>query len=578
MQRLTTRFGSPFHLILTVATATDDGKTLGSNEELFPVLGHFAHALVSSGLGVEGAGFANNLFPLLESVTEDSEMRMLGSPGYMQAEFNAGEVVYQHSAARLASLILPTWATAVDSDDAAKREAETASVNHMDNDVVLLKYAQHDDGGVPFLGAFDAELAASWKRKVPKPKAILAELLKADEAFKARMLDAAGKETDQLFGAIDGYVHAVVDQGRRALERWGPTAMTEVISAALKRVEGILSTLTEQRDGLVQDVADVDAATAAALDVLAAAVASGRRFRGFRKETREAIALLTEANALSHGLALTEGSISVLGTARQALADHRSVANGLAVNMSAVAADLEKSWKAYEGRVVSPVDELVRRPLAEADDLHALYERDCGSPWGEATPQLESVLRAPIGSLVDWLGLPTKALCDRALDSAMDLFRDTLAMSADDFLRWKCERLSQSPDVVLRDLIGMAPILCRYDRSRLPESDSVYDGSFVLVGVPDRDTSVFAGTGHGVLVSTADRTHISVLRLKLGMPASALWDYDRTRHAHEAVRARGEVVLDIYPGLYDEDASDEPHPQQSVRRRGIRSKRARRAS
>jgi len=141
-------------MVLGTGTATDDGKTLRSNEELFPVLGRFAHAFISSGLGLDAAGFANNAFGLLASTTEDGELRMLGTPGYMEAEFDAEVVVRRHFAPRAASLLLAPWVHADDLAEAGRRETESASVTHMDTDFVLLSHAQNDDAGNPYVEPF----------------------------------------------------------------------------------------------------------------------------------------------------------------------------------------------------------------------------------------------------------------------------------------------------------------------------------------------------------------------------------------------------------------------------------------
>ena len=550
MPRITQRYGSPFHMVLGTGTATEDGKTLRSNEELFPVLGRFAHAFISSGLGLDAAGFANNAFGLLASTTEDGELRMLGTPGYMQAEFDGEVVVRRHFAPRAASLLLAPWVHADDHAEAGRRETESASMTHLDTDFVLLSHAQNDEAGNPYMEPFDKALASAWKRKAPTTREMPAALVAPHAAYKVRVMDALAKVEATLDESMGHYSTQVAGHATSLLEAVGPAAAAWLMTLALTRVDGILGTLTQQRDELTELVADAGSALSLALDDLEARVSKGGAFRRHRKEIRVVISLLTDVNGAGYALSLTGAAISALAAVRETVLTWHADLSALVSHMESAVFELDKAWSGYEQRTITPIDELVQRPLAAPSDLRALYENVTASGWDSASAPMTQAFRENVGRLKEWIGVGVVDIVERAVTAARPLFPDVLAMSADDLVRWLCHRRGVTPDVALRNLIELAPILCRYDRARLPESDGMYDGAFVLIGVPDRDTSVFTGTGQGVLVTTGDRRHISVLRLKLGMPASALWDFERMRAAYDAVRRRGEVVVDIYPELY----------------------------
>ena len=104
-----------------------------------------------------------------------------------------------------------------------------------------------------------------------------------------------------------------------------------------------------------------------------------------------------------------------------------------------------------------------------------------------------------------------------------------------------------SPQGFLRDSEALATVLCRYDRARLPDGGDLDQGSFRILGVPDRERSVFASMADALVVSTGDPHRIIYLQLKLGFPASALWHYRRYEHAHEEIRGQGRLALRIYP-------------------------------
>lgn len=216
------------------------------------------------------------------------------------------------------------------------------------------------------------------------------------------------------------------------------------------------------------------------------------------------------------------------------------------------------------------MDEIIRRPLYDKTDLHELYELAAGTAPGTVSTQLERELRLRFGALDSLLDQDDDAVRELALAAAGPTFAMITVMSADAFLGWRCERRQQDPAVVLRMLIDRAPLLCRYDRTRLPDDDAAYESSFVLIGVPDEAASTFFGTDQGVLVTTADPRHISILRLTFGMTPTALWGWERMRRARAVLTRRGDDGRSIYPELRDRPR--QARPRRTQRRAGRRAK------
>jgi hypothetical protein len=214
-----------------------------------------------------------------------------------------------------------------------------------------------------------------------------------------------------------------------------------------------------------------------------------------------------------------------------------------------VSAALASGAAGVEQRHLTPVQELVERPVLRRDDLRALYESVAGAGWDEIHAELEQRLRHNLTPLSRWLDVSEEDMRNAALSVALTVFAPIAVMSADDAFRWRSERTGRSAELVLRDLIDMAPVMSRYDRARLPDAGILNERSFTMIGVPDQDSSFFAGTQQGTLVTTGDPRFVVILQLKLGFPPSAIWGFDRHRRAFEAVRKARLVAQDIYPGF-----------------------------
>lgn len=569
MRRLTDRYGAPFDAIIVVGTATEDGKTLRSGQELAPLLAHTIHAYTSAGIGIEAGGMMNNLFMLVRSATDDGELKMLGSPGFLRAEFDASAVVRQYLGPVLAAPLLAKWAGVDNAEGACSAEAEVADTTNMRSEYELLALAQVNDEGSFLFITFDDFSAQRFHGRRIAAKEFPSELLEAEAAYRGDLTERLAEAERRLRAAADAYAASLVERARDMLNAFGPTAANSVLARGLERFDAIKETVSAQREELATEVEMLEAAVAEGFLSLDAAAGRAGLFRSVKKEVAALLGVLNQSFGLRRPFELAELVISVIGDARRVVANAIDTNSILITNMNTAAASLEASAFAFERKEATPLDELIRRPLHDADDLRALYELGSACPAGTVSPHLEQQLRLRVGPLDQWLGQDECELRELALAATLPTFASVLAMTADAFLGWKCKRTGTTPALALRQLVARSPLLCRYDRTRLPEDDRAYENSFTLIGVPDESTSTFFGTDEGVLVTTADASHISILRLTFGMPASSLWGFERMRRAHDAQIRAGDDRRSIYPEL-----RDQPGPSRRSRATDRRRRRA----
>lgn len=569
MRRLTDRFGAPFDAVLVVGTATEDGKTLRSGQELVPLLAHTIHTYTSAGIGIEAGGMMNNLFTLVRSTTDDGELKMLGSPGFVRAEFDAPTVVRRYLAPALAAPLLSKWALVNNEVEASNAEADVADTTHMRSEYELLAHAQVSDEGAFVFITFDDFAAQRFHGRRIGAKEFPSELLEAEGAYRGDLIERLALAEDRLRGDAEAYASSLVQRARGLLNAYGPSAGVSVLGLGIARLDGIKAAVSAQRDELAAEIEILEAAVAEGFTSVDAAAARAGVFRSVKKQVAALLGALNQSFGLRRPFELAELVIGVTGDARRILADALSNFNVLITVMNAEADALQSAASAFETTEPTALEELIRRPLHDAGDLRALYELGTACPSGTVSDQLEQEVRLRVGALDEWLGRDQAEVREFAIDATAPTFASVHSMTADAFLGWKCRRAGVPSALALRALVARSPLLCRYDRTRLPEDDSAYENSFALIGVPDEGASTFFGTDEGVLVTTADPIHISILRLTFGMPASSLWGFERMRRAHAAQVRNGDDRRGIYPGLRD--------PSGHSHRRGASPRRRRRS-
>jgi hypothetical protein len=315
------------------------------------------------------------------------------------------------------------------------------------------------------------------------------------------------------------------------------------------RLDGTERLLNEQSAGLSVELQAAESLALAALEDLERAVGRGGVMRGYKKELRAYIERVTEAFRLRYAFDLIEQALVALIGGHEPVKQLFLASTEMRRAMRAIATSLLAGAQALEDQRLTPVQELIERPVLRRDDLRGLYTLVVGAGWDEVAPVLEQLLRHELAPLSSWLNAVEEDMRSATLAAALPAFDVITRMSADDAFRWRAERTGRAPELVLRDLIDMAPVMCRYDRAKLPDGGTLHERSFTMIGVPDRDASFFAGTQQGTLVTTGDPTQVVVLQLKLGFPPSAIWGFERHRRAFEEVRRAGIVAQDIYPGF-----------------------------
>jgi hypothetical protein len=283
--------------------------------------------------------------------------------------------------------------------------------------------------------------------------------------------------------------------------------------------------------------------------------ASRSRFgwlRGLRKPLAAYLSAATLAFRLRYAFDLTEAVLAALSQADQHLRELQTRLQGM-LDRFALVRDRCRRWlQEFESYEPTPVTEIIQRPLYETAQLQRLYRDSYATDWGTTSQEMEAAVRQCLGGLSLWLDSEEQAIYAALIDALLPVFEATVRMTADDFVRWLSTAGETSPELLLRDSELLAPVLCRYDRARLPDSGAFEDTSFRILGVPDRDCSAFSGVADVLLVSTGDPARIVHLSLKLGFPASALWHHERYQRAAEEVRRRGRIAQQIYPDFpYD---------------------------
>lgn len=545
------RSGPPFDQILRCGPQLENGRTLGDSADLIPIAARIISLLSDATVGKEAVSVANNQFRRLQQLTDRGEPTMLSSPAIVQWQFD-GLRAARHSAQQAVGQLALAWATAPDDGgEAAVREQSAANSHHLADVDELMDWVRKDEDGRPLLGEFDKELAKSWRARRPKAREVLSSVQAAEEAFAVRMEEAHQEASRRCQETVTIFVAAVREEAILLVDTKIPPMARLLAEGALGRVGSMEATLLGQRDAIREDLAVGERAASAALQALASALSGSplARLRGHKRALGRYVEAATNGFRLRFAFNLTEAALAALADGRRALQALVSTIEDQEQALQAVGQRCRRATEAFESRETTPVEEIIERPLYDIPDLHRLYRDTCGSEWGTVSEETAAAVRHALGGLSRLLGQEESVIYEEMLAAALPLFSPISSMTADDFVRWKYRQLDRSPDLLLRDSEVLAPTLCRYDRAKLPEGGDQREASFVIIGVPDRDRSVFSGTPHGLLVSTDDRSHIVVLRLTMGYPPSSLWHYDRYRQAHAEIGQQGRVAQDIYPGF-----------------------------
>lgn len=553
MTRPEYRYGKPFDLLLLCGSQTESGRSLHDIGEVAPVVAQAVLVLSDTPLRDAAAGVTNNVFRRLEELSPDGEPTAWGSLGIVNWTFS-GRLVALYFAHDCARALIDSWRRRPSAEEVQPRLNAAGHSSHMSDLDELMRFVQEENGR-PRLGDFGKEAVRALKGAKVKAKALPDRLRTFEETFDVRVRRALRDASRASVSAAESFALALEREARAIVDGIGPAAGHTLAEEALNRLAAIQATLEGQRDAMRERLADAESEAARSLQALEAACVRSRFgwLRPIKKHLAAYLSSAALAFRLRYAFDLTQGVLAALSGCGRNLAQLRlSLATTL--DSFELVHDRCVRWaQEFESQESSPVAEIIRRPLYSIDQLHRLYQRTYGSPWGVIPDSVESAIRQKIAGISRWIGLGPEQIYVELMEAGEPAFQPTAEMTADGFVRWLSAEGDTSPALLVRDSEELAPALCRYDRARLPDSGAFEDTAFRILGVPDRDDSVFNGVGDALLVSTGDPDHLVYVSLKLGLPSSALWHNERFARASEEIRRGGRVALRIYPGLSDGD-------------------------
>jgi len=541
-------FGKPFDRLLLCGPQTESGRNLRDIQDVTPVVAEAMLLLAETPLRETSAEVTNNITRTLEGRTPAGEPTIWGGPGFVEWEFS-GRRTAGYFALRVAASLLAEWDSEPDSHDLQHRLRGLAHAHHLADVNEFMALVQHDEDGRPRLGDFGTDLAKSLRGSKLRAKDLPGNLRRSERAFEEDGRRALTEATTMAREAASAFALSIDGETQSLIDEQGLGAGNALARSALEHIDRLESTLEEQRERLHENVSTAEPEAREALRSLETAADRSRtgRIGGLRKPMNRYVEATTLAFRLRFAFNLTEAALAALAKARQPVQALLADTEDLRQAFGTVRERCRQQMTAFESRQLTPVTQMTSRPLYEVDDLHRLYTHTYRADWGTVSPQTSVLVRHSLGGLSRWLRQSEGVVYRDLLAACLPLFSTISSMTADDFVRWLCRDRGFSPALLLRNSEALAPILCRYDRARLPGSGDFQETSFQIIGVPDRESSVFAGTPHGLLVSTGDPDRIIFLTMKFGFPASGLWHFPRYHQAYEEVRRQGLVAQEIYP-------------------------------
>jgi hypothetical protein len=552
--------GKPFDLLFFCGAQTESGRSLRDIDDVAPVVAEALLVLASSPLRDAVAAQTNNIFARLEDLTPDGEPATWGSLGTVVWWFS-GRQTARYFAEHTAEKLLVYWDAPPTSEVIEGRLREAAHPHHLADLDEFMGFLQVDKDGKERLDDFEREAARSLRGRRVKGRQLPLALAAFEETYRERLHGAVADGAGAASDLTSAFVSSCDLAMRSTIDAHGPSAGRDLSALVLDHVARMEKTLERQRQVIAEELAAAETSAQEQLRALEAAARSrlGPPLRLRRLRTRY-LAAVANAFRLRFAYGLTEVALSALAETRSPLEGLMRDAEGLRDAFLAARQRCQNSMAAFVQRQLMPTDELTQRPLFSHLDLEQLYAEVSGAEWGAVAPETARLARSRVGDLSRWLGQPDGIIHEEVVSVCSSFFTSVSAMTADDFYRWKCRKHGLDPELLLRDSEELAPVLCRYDRARLQNGADAEELHFRLIGVPDREHSVFAGTSAGDLASTGDTERIIFVQMRLGFPSSALWHFPKYRRAYEAVRRQGRVAQAIFPSLR---ASAEANGHQS---------------
>jgi hypothetical protein len=547
-----TRFGKPFDLLLLCGAQTESGRSLHDINDVAPVVAEAMLVLADTPMRDAASGLANNVFRRLEELTPDGEPTAWGSIGIVNWSF-PGAAVAGYYTDRSVQTLIEGWLQEPVRQDVERRLKAAGHGAHMTDVDELMRFVQ-DEEGKPRLGDYRREVLRSLKSAKVKARALPDRLRTFEETFEGRSRAALRHAARVAATASSAYASVLATAVRSAVDDAGPTCGLGLPRGALWHLAEIQSTLERQRDAMRGPLDTADAEAARTLEALSAACGPSRF--GWLRPVRKLLNAYLTARGMAFRLRLafdlTQAVLAALAEGQASVDGERQLMEATVDSFRLARARCVRAVEAFEARESTPVSEIIDRPLYTISQLQTLYRQTYGVAWEDVPLALESAVRQSIDGLSRWIGLDEENLCVQIASMVRPEYGLIAGMTADDYARWLTDLGETTPELLARDSEELAPALCRYDRARLRDTGAFEDTSFRIMGVPDRETSVLAGAGDALLVSTGDPERLTYLSIKLGLPASSLWHFERYQQAASEVARRGRIAQRIYPALADD--------------------------
>ena len=535
--------GKPFDLSLLCSTVTETGNTLASVDDVASTLGLAAVVLGAYPLREAVAGAWANVVRRMEGRLPTGEPTCFSTMGIFSCRFSGAEVG-DYIADRTVELFLTELLEAEPRN--VEPTVKMTFSSHLADLDALMHRLLHDDEGRPLLGDLAEEAARELPRGRGADKRLIKSLQGMEKTFVRRSAQAARRAADTM-SAVSGNLESALAQSFGTLiDSQGPRAGAACMERSVARLDGLVSELEGQRAALKEEVAESVAARQAAEQRIAQPAGRWRKRRRGLEDALQAY-LAASVNAVNGGFALDLTGLAVesLVGLRRSCDQRLSAAKALVTSLSDLrhrSRDTQNSFKSAAARTKG-----VERSLHDPEAMMALFSDVLGGGWEQLPPDLSSLIVAEGGPMSSWLTAGKDDIAAILKGIAAGRLQRVCSMTADGFLAWRRERLGLNPNVFLRDALGQAAPLCRYERARLPSEDDLTGSTFHLVAVADAEGSVFNGIADVLLVNTPDKERLIFLTVRVGLPASALWRAPSYRAAYEKVKRQNQVALEYYP-------------------------------
>jgi len=525
---------APFDYLLLESVQGQDNSHLTSAEQLIDMLVEAALLLVDSPLGDAQRGFARDHRLALRRRGVRGDLAAFSNLSVVAAELRRAPLLHflgQQAVAQLAAHLLGAPRKASD-PTAALDEVRPPRALHA---------LTHTPSGRAFLSDFAAEATATLVAQPPRGRDLGPRCRELADQFAKRRLPAAAERTAERARALWRTAETLLNaEVHRLLALGQAPAAAALLAAALAQLDAM--TLGTGAEG-------EDAATRAAARL--AEAQRGFPLRpGRGAEVRRAQDALLQAHATQIQQAL-EATASAQWEAERLQTQARLAARHAAIVrlLQALAATAQTAQAA----ATTALAEAVRGPEAEAGAAPLLRDRlleasDAWRAYGELfassdaeglTDAAAEALRARLGELERLLGADEPAVAaalEGAVAPALAPWRERGIEAA---LDWLGEGVASA---VLARLKVLAVERWSYSPALL--EDGVRPHPVFALGVPDRERSRFAADASLEVISTGDPERLVLVRLALGVPASALTIWPRLE---QAAARRGDHPLHNLP-------------------------------